>query len=132
MEIDKDLKLNLISDVENILGIDLDEDKKQALERSFEITISVHDLGASKIQIGTALDKMSSREIDELAKIAQSQRGVILVCGPVRIPAPPVPNLEEKMKRVDELLHPAPLETIFKEPKPKDRRAKFGRKPSRY
>lgn len=44
MDIDKDLKKNLLADVENVLEVFLSEDQKEQLARCFEITIGTHEL----------------------------------------------------------------------------------------
>lgn len=42
MQIDNNLKENLIADVENICCLTLDEQTKEDLKRCFEITIGTH------------------------------------------------------------------------------------------
>lgn len=56
MEIDDDLKEELIASVENILEIDLDEQTKLDLERSLEITLAVH-VPALNISLGTTVSE---------------------------------------------------------------------------
>jgi hypothetical protein len=56
MEISKELKANLIADVENICGMSLKGELKEDLKRAFEITIGVNNLKKEPhIHINTAL-----------------------------------------------------------------------------
>ena len=132
MEIDNDLKLNLIADVENVCCLDLDEETKEALMRCFEITIGLHELGARKIDMGKHIADFSAEDVNELAQIAKAERGIIIVCGAVPMGRSETPSMDEMepilIKRLPRLTD-IDNGTFYRK---HEKGTHFGRKPSKY
>jgi len=70
MSIDEKLKENLIADVENICGIELDEETKEMLKRSLEITIGVYGFNKENVSCLNYKDELLIK-IDDMKEFAE-------------------------------------------------------------
>ncbi len=138
MEIDKDLKLNLIADVENVCCLDLDEETKEALMRCFEVTIGCHNLLGSKPSgIATiGVDKGINEDMSAVIEIMKEKGKVILIAGG------PIGSLQRcdipeslEFKRIEHAPDPIGHEIFspkVKRTKKERRSNSYGRKPSKF
>ena len=77
MKISKELKTNLIVDVENMIGLHLPDGTKDNLKRCFEITIATH---LDKLSQPEDTKSVSDRIFEEIDSMRNQKEGVILMC----------------------------------------------------